>query len=185
MWRFSLSLSHVVLRSLHGNDISELPDGIFNDAASLSHLWVNIQAYFTKHWQFYTHWTQTEQHSQSVTSALQFRHTSALCFPRVPAEAGQSVVRFIKHVHCYCGSSEWPRENECNPTCPSAHTLPVIQQLLHLIGWSWWKVVHTHTCDTHHMSTSLAIGDFWLLQSIVNGLVSLMCNELYYLAEIT
>uniref|UniRef100_A0A672LWQ5 Slit homolog 1 protein-like n=1 Tax=Sinocyclocheilus grahami TaxID=75366 RepID=A0A672LWQ5_SINGR len=31
-------VSCVVLRSLHGNDISELPDGIFNDAASLSHL---------------------------------------------------------------------------------------------------------------------------------------------------
>lgn len=29
-----------LLRSLHGNEISELPDGIFNDVASLSHLWV-------------------------------------------------------------------------------------------------------------------------------------------------
>lgn len=26
------------LRSLHGNEISELPDGIFNDVTSLSHL---------------------------------------------------------------------------------------------------------------------------------------------------
>lgn len=32
------SLDIFFLRSLHGNDISELPDGIFNDVASLSHL---------------------------------------------------------------------------------------------------------------------------------------------------
>lgn len=38
-----------LLRSLHGNEISELPDGIFNDVASLSHLWV-ISSYCFNLW---------------------------------------------------------------------------------------------------------------------------------------
>lgn len=35
---FLIFFLHHPLRSLHGNEISELPDGIFNDVASLSHL---------------------------------------------------------------------------------------------------------------------------------------------------
>ncbi len=36
----SSSLLSIYCRSLHGNNISELHQGVFRDAASLSHLWV-------------------------------------------------------------------------------------------------------------------------------------------------
>lgn len=36
----SCSLPHFSLRSLHGNDISLIPEGAFKDLSSLSHLWV-------------------------------------------------------------------------------------------------------------------------------------------------
>lgn len=151
------SLSRVVLRSLHGNDISELPDGIFNDAASLSHLWVNVQPCFTRHC-----FTHTEQKRVCYICSSD---TLQLCvFP----EFLQRLVSLSSDPLNMFAVTARPREVECDPTCPSAHTLPVMKQLLHLIGWGWWKVVDTHT-HTHLWHTSHEYFRWFL---IVNGLVS-------------
>lgn len=93
-------VSRVVLRSLHGNDISELPDGIFNDAASLSHLWVKIQTNACLNMQTVHKilWALIILHSSSgvlrlLALKLQFREPwmHILCLPRACALGGQSV----------------------------------------------------------------------------------------------